>query len=141
MRDAEEKAHEPSAVETFAPARNFTIPLAARVRAAAGPPAYSVRRRRIEDLEAEMIAAMREALAGAEDVASVRGALERHRGIERHLRQIEALVVAHNRYYPIEANLPIDPSSGALLERGRRWEPLAAPSFEVLFARALHPNG
>ena len=40
---------------TFVPARNFTISLADHVRAAAGPPAYALRRRRIEDLEATLV--------------------------------------------------------------------------------------
>lgn len=128
---------EPAPLSTFAPARNFTIPLAARVRAAAGPPAYSVRKRRIEDLEAQLVDAMAEALAVAPDVASARRLLEADRSVARLLRELAELVVLHNRYYPVEANLPLDPKTGALLERGRPWEPLPPPSFEALFIRAM----
>jgi hypothetical protein len=130
------KPDETTALSTFAPARNFTIPLAARVRAAAGPPAYSVRKRRIEDLESELVEAIGEALAAAPDVASARRVLEGCRSIERLLRELTGLVAAHNRYYPIEANLPLDPKTGELLERGRPWVPLPSPSLDVIFARA-----
>lgn len=37
---------------------------------------------------------------------------------------MNALVEAHNRYYPIEANLPVDPRTGAyLVKRGTPFEP------------------
>jgi hypothetical protein len=125
-----------TALSTFAPARNFTIPLAARVRAAAGPPAYAVRKRRIEDLEDEVLATIGEALATSPDLASARRALEGDRRIARRLRELAVLVDAHNRFYPVEANLPLDPKTGALLERGRRWEPLPPPSLDGFVARA-----
>jgi len=99
----------PSALdETAAPARNFTVTLEDRVRAAAGPPAYVRRLREIEDIEARLV---REVLDGADP--------------ERlDLRRINDLIDRHNRYYPCEANLPMDPRSGRLLERvGRPWTP------------------
>ncbi len=136
-RDAE---RDTSALGTFAPARNFTIPLAERIRAAGGPPAYSVRKRRIEDLEAELVALMRETIGEAIDLVAARRALETHRAVVRRLHQLDALVAAHNRYYPVEANLPLDPQSGALLERGGRWEPLPRPSFDALFFHAAHAS-
>ncbi len=33
---------------------------------------------------------------------------------------LNELIDKHNRYYPIEANLPIDVRTGRLLDRGRR---------------------
>jgi hypothetical protein len=123
-------------ISTFVPARNFTIPLASRVRAAAGPPAYSVRKRRIEDLEEELVRIMREVIVATPDTATARRALEGNRGVARLLGELGELVRAHNRYYVVEANLPLDPRTGALLERGKLWEPLPPVSFDVLFARA-----
>ena len=123
---------------TLAPARNFTIPLAERVRALAGPPAYSVRKRRIEDLELAIVRAVEDALDAAPEIA--RDALAERRDVAPLLRELATLIDAHNRYYPIEANLPIDPKTGALLERGRRWEPLPAPDFARLVARALEED-
>ena len=46
------------------------------------------------------------------------------------------LIGRHNRYYPIEANLPIDVRSGKLLERGAPWRPLPAVTMDELLARA-----
>jgi len=96
--------------ETSAPVRNFTMTLADRVRAAAGPPAYMRRLREIEDIEARLL---REVLHGADPA-------------QLDLRRINDLIERHNRYYPCEANLPMDPRSGRLVERGgRAWMPLA----------------
>ena len=127
----------PTTTSTFAPARNFTIPLAARVRAAAGPPPYALRKRRIEDLEEQLLATMREVLLAAADAHAARATLLARASVLRPIRELERLIDAHNRYYPIEANLPIDPKSGALLERGIPWKRLAPLGFEELFARAV----
>jgi hypothetical protein len=126
-------------LSTFAPARNFTIPLAARVRAAAGPPAYAVRKRRIEDLEDELLAALREVLTTSPEVPLeiARRTFESDRSVSRRLGELTTLVAAHNRYYPVEANLPLDPKTGALLERGGPWKPLPTPCVELLVARAF----
>lgn len=42
--------------------------------------------------------------------------------------------VPHNRFYPIEANLPLDPRTGVLMERGGResWKPLPPWTFDAL---------
>jgi hypothetical protein len=134
--DAGEESREPAGISTLAPARNFTIPLASRVLAAAGPPAYCVRKRRIEDLEAQIVDAIQEAVLLAPDLADARRTLANRRTIERQLRQLAELIVAHNRYYPVEAKLPLDPRTGQLLERGAPWKPLPLPTFDALFARA-----
>ena len=52
------------------------------------------------------------------------------------LRRLNELVTNHNRYYPIEANLPMDRATGAYLVYGKPWlpeEPYTAPR---LLARA-----
>jgi hypothetical protein len=107
------------------PPRNFKISLEDRVRAmAAGPPAYAVRKRRIEDALARYdrtLGDVRDALrmAGATDERVAQKVRERARRLD--LAATNKLIDAHNRYYPIEANLPIDPASGEYLLLGEIW--------------------
>jgi hypothetical protein len=111
-------------VDTAAPSRNFTLTVEERLRAyAEGPPAWARRRRRIEDLEAELV--RRVAVAPDEELAA-------------RLAVLNDLIARHNRYYPIEANLPIDPRSGALLDRGASWRPL--PPLTLAGLRNLKPE-
>jgi len=123
------------AAESLSPARNFTITLADKVRAAAGPTAYMRRKREIEDLEELLLAKARDVVAaaraaGVDPVAKARETLD--------LRRINDLIARHNRYYPWEANLPIDPRTGRLVERGGRpWVPLAEVTCEALVASAV----
>jgi hypothetical protein len=52
--------------------------------------------------------------------------------IEDALATLCRLTKEHNRYYPIEANLPMDPKTGRMLERGEAWRPLPLPTLESL---------
>ena len=112
------------------PPRNFTIALEDRVRALAGPPAYMRRKRAIEDLEEKLVnntlALLRAGRAPDEIEARTR----------RDLARRNDLVDRHNRYYPAEANLPIHPRTGRLLERGAPWKPLEGWTVETLVERA-----
>ena len=112
-----------------APARNFTIPLASRIAAYGGPPAYIARLRSIEDLEARflnlIVAARAESLREAEAVLD---------GLD--LDKLNRLVDNHNRYYPIEANLPIDVKTGRLMARGQPFEPRPRWTRERLWSEA-----
>jgi hypothetical protein len=108
---------------------NFKISLDARVRAAAGVPAYMRRKRRIEDLEEAMRQALVEVYqqalednGGDEPVA--KSAMQQ-RAREMDLGLLNDLIDRHNRYYPIEANLPTDVKTGKLMVSGKPWEPLA----------------
>ncbi len=107
---------------------NFKITLEARVRAAAGIPAYMRRKRRIEDLEEALRQALAEvyqqALEELGDEASARGVME-ERAKEMDLGLLNDLIDRHNRYYPIEANLPTDVKTGRMMVLGKPWEPLA----------------
>jgi hypothetical protein len=94
-----------------------------------GVPSYIRRRRRIEDLEARPIELIRAAAAPEETASSTAFAAE--------LAQLNDLISRHNRYYPIEANLPIEVRTGRLLDRGRPWRPLLAVTTADLLARAL----
>ena len=111
-------------MDTAAPNRNFTLTVEERLRAyAQGPPAWSRRRRSIDDLEAELC--RRAAVAPEDELVA-------------GLARLNDLIARHNRYYPIEANLPLDPRTGALLDRGAAWRPLPARTLAEL--RALKPG-
>ena len=111
--------------DTVSPPRNFTLSLEERLRAyAQGPPAYIRRRRRIEDLERRIVAL----LEAAADPASSE--------VTSLLAAVNDLIDRHNRYYPIEANLPIDPRSATLLDRGVAWRPLPFVTAGDLVSRA-----
>jgi hypothetical protein len=123
-----EKAAPPFA-DTVAPPRNFTLSLEERLRAyAQGAPGYIRRRRRIEDLEERLLQRLAAAAAPAEAAASAETVAE--------LALLNDLIDRHNRYYPIEANLPVDVRTGKLLERGVPWRPLPTVTAAELLARA-----
>jgi hypothetical protein len=121
--------------ETLAPLRNFTLTNAERVRALGGPAAYMRRRRSIEDLAAAMVADIRAARARlAAQMLESRGERDDDAIDEalladppRTFVRLVELIEAHNRYYPIEANLPIDPRTGELVEHGRPYRPMPVP--------------
>src|SRR4029077_13291816 len=101
----------PQLIDTVAPPRNFTLSIEERLRAyAQGAPGYIRRKRRIEDLEARLI----QRLAAAESPPAAASSPE----VAAHLALLNDLIVKHTRYYPIEANLPIDVQTRRLVERG-----------------------
>ncbi len=114
--------------------RNFSVSTAERIRAlVGGPPAYMLRRRKIEDLETSIVSAIR---AHEEKTQARLDPRAAPAALKRAVSSLRALVEAHNKYYPIEANLPIDPRTGELVEFGKRWSPEPLPTFEDLIARA-----
>jgi hypothetical protein len=135
--------------ETLAPPRNFFISTADRVRAAHGPPAYSRRKRHIEDLEASLVAMARDAMrkfateateaADATERAALAAAdaLAVHAPFVKALREMNRLIAAHNLYYPIEANLRLDPVTRQELDRGRPYKPLPAVTQGDIMALAI----
>ncbi len=120
----------PQLIDTVAPPRNFTLSIEERLRAyAQGAPGHIRRRRRIEDLEARLI----QRLADARTPAEVASSAE----VTADLALLNDLIAKHNRYYPIEANLPIDVQTRRLIERGGApWRPLPAATISDLLARA-----
>ena len=115
--------------ETAAPPRNFTLSIGDRVRAyTQGVPGHIRRRRRIEDLEARLIGAIATADAPADAASSPE--------VTADLALLNDLIARHNRYYPIEANLPIDVRTRRLYDRGAPWRPLAPITRADLLARA-----
>jgi len=118
-----------SLIDTVAPARNFTLSVEDRLRAyAQGAPGHIRRRRRIEDVDARLVARLAAALSPLEASSSPDFVAE--------LALLNDLIDKHNRYYPIEANLPVDIRTGRLLERGIPWQPLPAVTTAELRARA-----
>jgi hypothetical protein len=108
--------------ESASPPRNFTITTAERIHAMAiGPPAWSRRLKRLEDLSALVVKLAR---AGRMVEAEAR------------LKDIHELVDAHNRYYPTEANLPFHPLTSQQLDGGGPWKPMPLPTIESLLAAA-----
>lgn len=115
--------------DTLAPATNFKLSVEERLNAyVQGVPGYIRRRRRIEDVEARLLAKLAEAEATAAVVTSAELAAD--------LTLLNELIAKHNRYYPIEANLAIELRTGRLLERGAPWRPLPAVTVADLLARA-----
>jgi hypothetical protein len=122
------KETEPAA-DTVAPPRNFTLSVEERLRAyAQGVPGYIRRRRRIEDLEARLLAAIAAAAEPLEAAASS--------AVAQDLAALNDLIARHNRFYPIEANLPVELRTGRLIDRGVPWRPLPAVTAADLVARA-----
>jgi hypothetical protein len=121
---------QPKADELLPAARNFTLTLAERVRGQGGAPAHLRRKREIEDRLDAMLKTLREVRA--------RGA--NHRELERaaarlDLERLNDLIDRHNRYYPIEANLPIDPKSGGSLDGDRPFTKLPPVTPSLLVRR------
>lgn len=111
---------------------NFTLTTAERVRAlAAGPPAWSVRLRRIEQLEEEIVTAL-------VAIAFRAGALpvELPPALAHKLVTLNGLVASHNAYYPIEANLPSNPITRQIMDRGQPWQRMEPRTAAALLAAA-----
>jgi hypothetical protein len=116
--------------EFSAPPRNFTVSTEERIRAlVGGPPAYMRRRRKIEDLEEAIISAAR---AHERETRAPLDPAALPAPLARALASLVELVETHNRYYPIEANLPIDVATGEPLELGRPWRPMPLPTLAML---------
>jgi hypothetical protein len=119
---------EPQPGDRGAPLGNFKLAVDERLKAyAQGVPGHIRRRRRIEDLEARLVAELAGAEAPAATMAETKTIAD--------LALLNDLIARHNRYYPIEANLPIEVRTGRLLERGRPWRPLPAVTTTDLLAR------
>jgi hypothetical protein len=125
--------------ETAAPARNFTVPVEQRLRAAAGGlPAYIRRKRAIEDLRETILRELAEHCASAMSCGADAVLHARAKAPVREIERLRELVARHNRWYPIEANLPIHPKTGELRERtGEPWRPMDVPTLEELVREAI----
>jgi hypothetical protein len=113
----------PTAFSSTDPPRNFSLSVGDRIRALTiGAPAYATRKKHLEDLEAAHV----RTLVALHDALIARGSdLDRalhDRAASLDIKKLNALTDAHNRYYPIEANLPMN-MRGDYLIYGRPWRP------------------
>lgn len=130
----------PTALRSADPIRNFSLTVNERIRALTiGAPAWAVRKRRIEDEEERLVGVLVE--LHQKLVAKGHSAVQAMEKVtakaaDFDLRKLNELVATHNRYYPIEANLPIDQEGFGYLVYGRRWLPEEPYTAERLLARA-----
>lgn len=131
VSDSEDDSTPKTAFNSADPPRNFTLSINERIRALTiGAPAYATRKKHIEDLEERYLrtlVALHDAQlakrggARSDDEEMTRILIERAATFD--LKKMNALIVTHNRFYAIEANLPVDPRTGEYLVYGRRWMP------------------
>jgi hypothetical protein len=115
------------------------LPTEDRARALiAGLPAYVRRLRAIEDLEEKIVAEL-----VREGEVAMRGGLDAEAGMRasfptRWLDKLNDLIERHNRYYPVEANLPMRLCTGEWVDRGGApWKARAPMMNDELIARAV----
>jgi hypothetical protein len=132
----------PTAFNSADPPRNFTLSVNDRIRALTiGAPAYATRKKSIEDREERQVSvlvALHDTLVAKREHSESelrRALLDRAAAFD--LARLNALIDNHNRYYPIEANLPIDFRTGGYLVYGRPWHPTQPWTAERLVAQAL----
>lgn len=108
--------------DSLDPIRNFTLTLEERVRALGiGAPAWSRRKRAIEDFDDDahdaLVKVGHARLAQGASLDEVRRALVA-KAERLDVEGVNRLVDDHNRWYPAEANLPMDLRTGAYLVLG-----------------------
>jgi hypothetical protein len=130
----------PTAFDSADPPRNFTLSVNDRIRAMAiGAPAYATRKKTIEDREDRFVGilvALHDALVPVAKAQPIARALH-DRAATLAIERLNTLIATHNRYYPMEANLPIDPRTGGYLVYRRPWLPTESWTAERLVAQAL----
>jgi hypothetical protein len=112
--------------------------VAAYVLAAAGPPRFSERLSQIERLTAahrRRLAAASAALADRHE-GELLAAARRRLARTWDMSDVNALIESHNRWYPIERALPIDPATGGYLTAGAPYPMESLGSAWVLEAIA-----
>jgi hypothetical protein len=126
-RASSRDAHSPTALSSADPLRNFSLTVDERIRALTiGVPAWAARKRKIEDDEERYVGELVEL---HDKLSAQRRTLDQIElalltaAHELDLSKLNELVKAHNRYYPIEANLPMDRTTGHYLVYGRIWTP------------------
>jgi hypothetical protein len=105
--------------------RNFTADPTSYLSSLAGPPPYMQRLRRIEDEEARHL----ERLAEAYALQRGNGSDWRAVADAWNFAEINDLIEKHNRWYPVEARLAMDPRTRDYVKvggRSYRREPLDA---------------
>lgn len=116
---------------------NFRLTLAQRLRGLEGLPSYLVRLRRIEELTERLVSYLRHLVQRAraawpdDDVTAAEVFFASAHVVD--LGPLNELIDAHNRYYPIEANLAMDVRTGRFLDgNGEPWRKLRRLRLEDL---------
>jgi hypothetical protein len=123
--------------DVLPPPVNFKLTLAEKVRALEGLPSHLRRKRDIEagtELLLRELRRLREMARAEEPDAAAAETLFRARAALVDLGPINALIDGYNKWYPIEANLPIDLKSGLPSEGGRPFAPRPPITLPVLLA-------
>lgn len=129
-----------SALQSADPVRNFSLGVDERIRALTiGVPSWAARKRRIEDDELRYVNELVELhvrLRKRGDAPSEVELALQAAAVAFDLTKLNERVRTHNRYYPVEANLPMDFKTGAYLVYGRPWVPEEPYTPERLVALA-----
>ena len=130
----------PSALNSADPLRNFSLTVDERIRALTiGVPAWAARKRKIEDDQDRHVKELVEtydALVAKKRSGDQIDVALHAAASARDLTKLNELVSTHNRYYPIEANLPMD-RRGNYLVYGHVWRPEESFTPARLVALAL----
>ena len=96
------------------------------------------RKRAIEDLEEKILSTLVDLCLEAWSAGEEERGYVRQRAPLQAIAQLSDLVLKHNRYYPIEANLGLSPRTGELMDKdGEPWRPSPLPYLDDLISRAL----
>jgi hypothetical protein len=113
--------------------RNFRADAGAYLASLGGPLPYMTRLREIDRLTAAHEEALRVALAEVRDPAEGRALAEAW-----DFGEVNDLIDRHNRWYPVEARLPMDPRTGDYaLVNGRSYR---RPRLDAAWALARTPS-
>jgi hypothetical protein len=121
------------------PQVNFTIPLEKKIQTLSGPPYYMLRSRQIERLMDQLMEEL--SAEYSKMLAKFAGRREVFAGkwkklIENWpLDKLNNLIEKHNMYYPIEANLRMNPRSSDFLFGSAVWKPREKITVESLLER------
>ena len=120
------KREAPTAFDSSEPPRNFTLDVNDRMRALTiGAPAFATRKKRIEDMgdaHVDKLVDLHEKLTEKGHAAEAIRARLVDTANALDLKRMNELVAIHNRYYPMEANLPMN-LRGHYMIYGRPWHP------------------
>ncbi len=121
------------------PQANFTISLENKVKSMFGPPHYATRARRIENITQKLIEDLAVEHENMKQEYDDRPEVFARKWQELiaslELDDLNELIEKHNQYYPMEANLQIDPETGAPLAGAVPWEPKKKITVEELLKR------
>ena len=104
----------------------FRYTVAEKLRGYTGPPAFAFRLKRIEDWMESRREIIREAWIELAQKRRMTPDKFRRKWLkfarDFDFSQVNELIDQHNRYYPIERNLPIDIRTGVDLDRGKPFK-------------------